>query len=514
VAIRPPAGTSALAIVTVVWIVAIAAAPFLPFVDLPQHVASARLLWNLDRPELAALYETRLFPQVNVLGLFVSAPLFAWLPEAAAARALVGLYLAGLAWALWRLTRAAKVPAWSALGGMLFALHLDWMYGFLSFCLGMPILLALWARLAQALTAEDGAVAQPPPDWRSLLADAALWILVVLAHALLFAFGAASLLLWIVVVRHGRRARLLRAVAALPAGVWLVASLAASHRVLETPTSPSAASGVEALWEGPLTKLVDFGRSLLVASTNSWLEWTVLASVALFVVLALRGERRRSRAAPPGRRFLRWVALLAVIAYAALPYSIYDRRWVTYGLFILYQRFLVLAPLLLLPTLEWPARPRARAGLGAVAVGANLLLAIHWQALFARVGQQADGLDAAIEAIPRGAIVKSLIFTPYPDGLRFEAFLHVASYYQARRFGETDQSFALLPSSPVHYRDPARRYLSRNDEHLRPQEFDLRQAALYGAIFAYDRNGEWLRPASAPLPVHFGKNGWLVLETR
>jgi hypothetical protein len=492
--------------------VAIATAPFLPFVDLPQHVAAARLLGQLHQPETVALYEARLVPQVNVLGLFVSTPLLRTLPENATVRVIVVLYIAGLAAALGRLARAAGASSWSAVAAMVLALHFDWMYGFLSFCLGLPILLFVLARLAETMNRPAAPLQGPAARLtvRTWLIDAALWLTVVWAHTLLLAFGVAALAVWTALSSSPRKLRFARSLAVGPALFWLLASLGAARRA--SGSTAGAANGLEAIWESPGTKMAEIGRALLVASSPGWLEAAVLTGLTLFAVACVWSERKRRRPLPPGRRWLRWVALLAVLAYAALPYSIYERQHVTTGLFILYQRFLVLAPLVYLPTLDWPGRSGGLATLRVVVLLANVAVAWNWHALFARVGRQADGLDAAIASIPPGRKLKSLVYTPYPEGCRFESFLHVASYYQARQLGETDQSFTLLPTSPIHYRDPARPYLSRNDEHLRPQEFDFQGASLYDAILVYDRSGAWMTAATAPWPVRFERNGWIVLE--
>ena len=70
---RGDRGTAALAATVIAWSIVVVASSFLPLVDLPQHVAAAQLLFALDRPEVRALYDATLFPQVNVLGLYVSA---------------------------------------------------------------------------------------------------------------------------------------------------------------------------------------------------------------------------------------------------------------------------------------------------------------------------------------------------------------------------------------------------------------------------------------------------------
>src|SRR5262249_62178727 len=78
------------------WLV-LARAPFLPFVDLPQHVAQAQLLLHRSDPSVAALYEVRLVPQVNVLGLCILAPLQALFSEGVAGRGALLVFLGRLA---------------------------------------------------------------------------------------------------------------------------------------------------------------------------------------------------------------------------------------------------------------------------------------------------------------------------------------------------------------------------------------------------------------------------------
>jgi len=477
-----------------------ATAPFLPFVDLPQHVAQAQLLLHRADPAVAALYEVQLLPQVNVLALAVLAPALAVLPESAAVRALLALFIGGLGWGAYRLTRALGTPAWAAAAAMLFAVQFNLWYGFLSFCLGLPLWLVLLARQARALDAADAGTGSWParPPFRALAADALLWWLLALAHVLLFAFAVAAFVLWIACARDRLAAVRARAVAILPATVWLAAWAVHARRAIATHFGVSS-GGFEALWEGPGTKLAELGRALGVATRPGAVEWTVLAIAVAVAAACLWWERRSTRR---GRAiaWARLVAVAALAAYACLPYSIYDRDRVTYGLFILYPRFAVLAPLVFAATLAAPASRRARSVIATVIAMALVVTSVHWTMVLQRVGREARGLDAALDTLVPGRILKSLIYTPYPAGLRYEGFLHVASYYQARKLGETDQSFAALVPSPVHYRDPAHRpYLSLHDEHLRPDRFDPAQAELYDYILSYDRASA-LDPSTARNP--------------
>jgi hypothetical protein len=72
--------------------------------------------------------------------------------------------------------------------------------------------------------------------------------------------------------------------------------------------------------------------------------------------------------------------------------------------------------------------------------------------------------------------------------------------------GETDQSFAALLPSPVHYRDLRRPYLSLQDEHLRPETFDPSQANSYDYLLVYHREGA----VAFDAPSLFARNGWRI----
>jgi hypothetical protein len=467
------------AAVAVLYAVVVGAAPFLPFVDLPQHVAAAQLLLHRGDSTIASTYEFALFPATNVLGLFVMAPLHAVLPEAAALRVFWAVYLGALAFALSRLARATGGSEWSAALAMLGAFNYNVAYGFVSFCLGIPILVLLMSRWSERLEPSHRS------SRRELLVEAVLWWLSALAHLLVFAFALVALGMWLLLAR--RVPRLPRLIAMLPALAWTL-GCALRLRAAVARTSPG---DTEVVWHGLRPHLAELGRALGVVSASGVIEWSVLAIVAALVAADWVRERR-ARTGMPSRRF-------------ALPFSIYDSAHVSHGVFLLYARFLALLPLFWLPAVQ--ARGRR---LVAVVCILHVATAANWNTMLRRAGRQARGLDGAIAALDPYPRVKSLIYEPVPQGLRFEGLLHVASLHQARARGETDQSFALIPANPVRYRDPRRPYLSRQDEHLAPEQFDWRRARMYDAILLYDPKGI----ANARGPFLYDQNGWRVVAIK
>jgi hypothetical protein len=476
---------------------------FLPFVDLPQHVALAQILAHMGDPTISGTFAADLFPQVNVLALLLMAPAMSVAGEEAAVLLVLALYVSGLAYSVNRLSVVLGMSRGNAVFALLFALNFNLMYGFMSFCLGIPVAVLIAARLAGA-----GGKTRPP----AVVADAALWVLLALAHALLFVLMLAAALIWLAVAVIPFCARLKRLACAIPALLlalgWYV--------------SGGGGLGPKPIleWHGLAEKLEGLGWSTIAGGVEGALEYAVLCGVCLFVLLMLALELKRSGRRSGGARswavlWIRLAAALALVLYFCLPYAIVSEQLETRGVFLLYNRFAVVAAILFIASLAWPASRGARSITIAAALVLHIMMLWNWIGLMDRVSAEAGGMGGAIEAMRPGAIVKSLIYTPYSEAVGFPIYLHAGSYYQARKMGEADQSFALLPSTPVHYRDAARPYLSHRDEHLAPHMFDWKDARLYDYILIYDRGGEWSQLYSgAPYSRVYQENGWSVLDVK
>jgi hypothetical protein len=469
---------------------------FVPLVDLPQHLALARILTTLGNADVAQLFEASLFPQVNILGLLIMAPLLALFPEPVVIAVVLAIYLTSLACALIYLATVLRATRMTAVFGLLFSMNFSVLFGFISFCLALPILIWIVARLAQTATAVRN---------RDVLVDAALWLLLALGHVILFVFALAAALLGFVFLRDRARSLAHRLLAVIPALALVLGWY--------QQTNLGVGGGVDVEWHRFGFKLGSAGWSLIVASVPGSVEKTVtITSVALVLFLLWREGGWKERRTTGVTTWVRCVALLAIVLYLFLPNAITDRRLVTQGVYLLYRRFLILAPLFVIPTLRWP-----RGALGVTVTGAvvalHLGLLVHWQGVFGNIASAARGLNEAVELIPPGQRLKSLIYTPYPSGLRYGTFFHAASYYQARTTGEVDQSFALLPTTPVHYRNPNKPHLSRRDENLAPTRFDWRRARLFDYILIYDQHGQYARYYSGvPYRRVFQENGWTLLK--
>jgi hypothetical protein len=381
-----------------------------------------------------------------------------------------------------------------------------------------------------------------------------LWLLLALAHVFVLAFVSLALVLRHLLAWRGRRRCLADLAAAAPAwllvGAWLVTSSAALPGSVAGPAGGSVAAAVSSApraaavpaaasvvanapsprraaatsrslefhWRGATEKLGALGWSLIVASREGRVEWTLIACVAVLALVSLVRERRSGVAGSPGsgsrvRRWLGGVALLGMLLFVLLPSAIVDEQQATYGVFLIDQRFLVWLPLCGLPLLRWPPGRRVIGVLAATVVVLHLASAWSQGRVLGRAADAARGLDAAVAAIPPGKILKSLIYTPFPEGVRYQSLLHAGCYYQARRLGEVDHSFALLPFSPVRYRELGRPYLSRHDEHLAPEDFDWRAVLLYDYVLIDDRDGAWSRfYRQIPFERIVDQNGWIVMD--
>lgn len=159
--------------------------------------------------------------------------------------------------------------------------------------------------------------------------------------------------------------------------------------------------------------------------------WIVIA------VVALRGATKR---------IALWAPLVVVLAlFLFTPYRIG-------GGDMLNVRLAVFVPLLVLPLLEAPEKRRWPF----VAAAALTVLGAANHAREIRLAQREMGdFDRVLAAVPRGARLLSLQFDRESRRTQFPPWLHVAALHRARNGGVAEPSFAVLGHWPIHYREDA-----------------------------------------------------------
>ena len=411
---------------------------YVPSQDLPQHAAAVRVLYDFDAagarfPELfeVSRFSTPYWSVYALAGLFaqVVGPLLG-------VKAVLGLSIAGLPYALRALLRSLSKPSSYALLSLPFGYGAYTLLGFLNFAAALPLML-----VGLALAVRLRSHASP----RSQVALALLACLTFYTHVapyLVLVAGACLLF----VERDLRRAakRVLPLVPSLVlALLWL--ALQESGRVLiglddaEGPAAPGAQ------FQDVTTALEQLPLWLTDVLTGPWGRVHLLGFLAVTVFACAAG---RLRGAPSVEWRLRGLLLGLAGAYFVLPSS-YQWVWPING------RVPVIVALLAVAALP-QARARSEHGVGALAAALWLGFLGAVGHAFSGVSTEYAGLERVLERIPEGRKVAGLIFRPSSAHVRFAPYLHAAQWYQVERGGAALFSFASMPHSPFHFRPEQR----------------------------------------------------------
>lgn len=419
---------------------------YVPFMDLPQHMAAIGVLAHHGDPALgyAAYFYVDLW-STPYLGFYLVAALFAQIVSVeTAVRLFLSLYVLLMPLAAWRYLRAhGRDPLVTLLvfpviyGTFVFM-------GFVNFVVALPFLLLGLGALRRSL---DG-------DRR-----AQIWLVVhslalYFTHTQVYLLYVGSAGLYLLLVWPGWRRFFFSLLHLIPTlvlfGVWVVGSaVLATGEAWTQGHGGRNASPPGASWEDIGTTLRELPARLVDAYRDGS-DDVLLVLLGLVIVGLLIA--RRPPSAEGARAWLRTNALEVVTLvllglYFALPVSF---KWI----WPLNWRLVPVAYLVGLAALRLPPmRGRWRAALAVplalLAVVGVVNHAKHFKAFQAEVGPLNEVLQ---QAEPRrrtmGLIFDkgSGIITP-----TLAPYLHYAQFYQLRRGGMADFSFANFAQSPVHF---------------------------------------------------------------
>jgi hypothetical protein len=458
-----------------------------PLQDLPQHLATARVLLDGDHPgfrfdEFFAVDWLRsqyLGTYVLLGAFFYPLRLFTDQPMLWAARGL--LTLLAVAWPLSFELLYRRLGGRAGLGAfaLVFFFNAHLILGFVNFLLAIVAFALATVCLSSARARVREGASPGPYALGAGIAAVACFYFHVVPFGLLGAVVAAC-------AAHELGATLLRrARGATPgserpwAGVWVYAaflpSLFAALVWLFTPAGISAREAAQgsgargrATYQSVAANWAELETWLTSAFTSAW--DTRLARVALGVLVAwllvelgrVVWSRRHPVATPAitaaaenGDRLLLWLLRAGVplcgMLYFVLP-SAYDWIWP------INARFPLLA-VLLLPLWLPAARvtPPTWLGRSRMLSGTLLLLLATAQAFVAREAvagftREMRGFDDLLATVPPGNRTAALVFNRGSRYVGFAPFLHAGAYYQAERGGVSFFSFSDFPQSPVLFR--------------------------------------------------------------
>ncbi|MGM0577349.1 MAG: hypothetical protein ACQEXJ_16615 [Myxococcota bacterium] len=443
---------SLVALVVPLWVTSL-----LPFMDLPQHLATIRILHDLADPAfgMAPYYEVHL-ADTQYLAYYFAVDALAWLmPLEVANRVVLSLYAAGLPLAMAAYLRAfGRDPAVALLAAPL-AYNTFLFMGFVNYVAAFPIL--LWALAVLRRLIDDFSWIR----WTGLVA---LTVLLFYSHAQPFLlYGLFAGIVGLTTPRglHPRHwwrqgLHLVPAVALL--GVWIGRSrILAGAEEWQQGHGGRNVSPVDVRWEPMLDRLSAFPRQLLDAYRGDADDVLLFALLALGLVLFL--FRRSSPAAEeiadygPRRAWLRerTPEILAVVMAGIYLLSPISYKWI----WPISHRLAPLVVLFGLATLTWrrlPARPWL---LVVPATALSLWAASVHVEKFEAFEDEAGAVREVVRQAAPGKRLTALIFDRGSEVVNHAPYLHFGQYYVVERGGVATFSFVDFPQSPVRYADGA-----------------------------------------------------------
>lgn len=441
---------AALAVINVVplWLV-----EYLPFMDLPQHLATIAVMHHYDDPAFgfSAFFDLDLL-STPYLGYYLLVDLLAHLvPLETANRLVLSLCGALLPIAAWRyLAACGREPLLALLALPVFYNTFLFM-GFLNFVMALPFMLFALGALLRYLASRR----RIEFVWLTIHA-----LLIFFAHPQVYLLYLGSASLYLILSWPGFKRMLLAASHIGPSLViftlWVLRSrILGSAEVWSESRGGRNVSPAGGQWEPLGVSLRELPVRLSDAyRDNSDNLLLVLLLFLIMVLLLVRRPRPDESGGSGIREFLRTNALELVSMallwlYFALPVSY---KWI----WPLNAR---LVPVAFLVGLVWFRLPP-------LALRGRLMLAVPLAALalagtanhtrqFLAFEREVGPLERVLEAAEPRRRLMGLIFDRGSEVMTpsLSPYIHFAQYYQLRRGGVADFSFANFPQSPIRFNE-------------------------------------------------------------
>ncbi|HTM44453.1 MAG TPA: hypothetical protein VL137_05830 [Polyangiaceae bacterium] len=465
-------------------------AEYLPMIDLPQHAAQLSIGqgWSDPHFHYQELYQVNWLLN-HVLAMLIASLIGLFVPAAAAMKAVVILAVVATPLSVAWLLRRLRADLFWALPVFITTFGYAFCWGFVDFMLAVPV--------GVALLAACFAYCEQPTrgHWWMLLG---LMLLCFAAHILVLGLVGLIACGLIFCAQLTQREKLLGVSAlALAIPPFIAITWATRHAAPPDTAHPplEAAFGLQRV------------HDLLVyqVGINDPQNTLTLWGAVLLILPWLMGAR-------PSKSLRRWLPFaLTLLVFFAIPKDMM-------GVAFIYGRYAIFLLPTLLIALDPPQAPRrVQRYLAFCVVLAGLLLT---GAKIRAFNTEASGINAVIEHVPPHHRVLYLgvhntgLVAPYP------AYLHFGCYYQVKRGGPVDFSFAEFFANRYRYKPEADPNLPPNIE-WRPELF--RWAVHDGYRYDYllvrgptmdawfmdapvqvrqiAENGEWHLLGLAPLPA-------------
>ena len=443
-----------LAVALVAAVLPIWAAPLLPMMDLPQHLATARILHSFGDPAFGVdRYHVIDFSRTQYLLWYLAVDGLSWLmPLETANRVVLSLYASGLPLSVLALLRAHRRDPALALLAVPLVYNVFYFMGFANYITALPLLLWALALLQHCLDAPDSR-----PRWRLVTGTAVVALLLFYSHAQAFALY--GVLAGVTVLlgspglhpRHWWRAALHLVPAALAMAIWTSRSL-----ILATATEWQKGHGGrnvapgQAVWEPISERFEHIGSWWLDGYRGDSDELIALMWLALLILSAVLGTTA-TQPSPTGAQPWRSKVPAAMLATTVAAYllSPVSYKWI----WPISYRFVPVAALLAIVTIGYRhLRWRSMVLVGPATALALWASSVHVGKAREFASEVGPIREIVAQALPGKKLI-ALVYGPGSAVLQQAPLIHIGQYYVVDRGGMASFSFANFPQSPVLYPD-------------------------------------------------------------
>lgn len=370
----------------------------LPLLDLPNHLAAITIWNNYHSPEwgFQRFYDLST-PLVPYWGYYFPVHALSWIFSVETSNKIfLSIYAASVPLSMLVAARQFGRDPWVSILSLPFIFNYNLMYGFISYCAGIPLIFLGVVCVDRALNT---------PSQRRLMLVLICSFAVYFMHLLnWFVFGLCAIGLLLLHVRRWRTALTvgLYMAPSVAFALWNVHS-ASEQKVLMTP-GPVKFTGA---WLPGATLITDLPHRLLLDWTNSsvsWLLLVLLVSVIFLVTLgAIRHHSNHDLPLPAGRYSVEVMLLITMVTYCFLPFTMRTPfHWWNVG-----PRVATIAAMffLLLPRGERTGWFRL---LFLPALLISFIYPLQINAQFRSFNERAMGMVRLAERIPRGSLTLTL----------------------------------------------------------------------------------------------------------
>jgi hypothetical protein len=418
----------------------------LPMMDLPQHLATVRILHSYGDPAYAVdKYHLLDFSSTQYLSWYFSVHWLSYLmPLEAANRLVLSLYAAGLPLAMWHLLRVlGRDPGMAVLAAPI-AYNTFFFMGFANYVTAIPLLVWALAWLVQALQEQR-------PTWSRIAGLAAVTLVLFYSHAQAFVLyvGLAGLAVLVgakgLHPRYWWRQSLHLLPSALAMAIWMSRSLIlAGAEEWKQGHGGRNVTDTQVRFDPLMDRLTAIPGQFLDGYRGDGDERVALLWLAIVLAAALLGRQEKPW---PSNRLHKlpavWlVALLAVYVLSPISYKwIWPISW----------RIVPLLGLFALAVPHWQRLPLR--SLTLLLPGVALMA---WASLWHVQQGRAFALEVGpirqiVAKAEPGKKLMSLVYGPGSGVLNHAPLIHIGQYYVVDRGGMASFSFANFPQSPVVY---------------------------------------------------------------